>query len=828
MKILKIAGKLLQRDWRSGELRVIALSVLIAVASLTSVGFFTDRAYLAMQLQSSALMGGDLSFSSSRPIDEKIISLADEYGLQSASSVSFPSMLLHGDEALLTSVKAISQQFPLRGAFQLSQQAFSNDYRQTTQAPQPGEIWVELRILQALGLKMGDSLHLGHAKFKLGAIIQQEPGRGGEMFNVAPRLILNQKDLANTGLVNSSSRIAYQFLVAGDRTEIQEFRKAVLKITDQYIRITDGNNARPEITTALGRAEQFLGLAAICSLLIAAVAIIVATRRYTQRHMNSCAIMRCLGATQRDIVFLFVSQMTLLGVVASILGCVIGYIAQFAISELLISLFEIQLPAGSYLPWAIGVFVGVMCILSFSLPSLLQLKDVPTLSVIRREIGKLKSPGWLSYLSGIALLILLIIWQAKEIKIASYMILGTGLLVFCLYMMSRFLLYLIMRLAQRSTSWWRISLINITRRRNSSIIQICSLSVGLMVLILLTGFRQDLLVNWQNSIPPQAPNRFLINIQADQLLPLQEFFLQNGLAEPELYPMIRARLTHINGKKINLDHYDNPRTKHLLRREFNLSWSQDIPSHNEVVAGQWWGSEAQAQISMETGIAQTIGIKLKDVLTFRSGSQQVELQVANFRKVDWSSFKVNFFAIANPGQVDILATTYITSLYLDKQGTDLLNALIKQFPNITVIDVAAIMNHVRGIINKVVLAVQYVFGFALIAGLIVLYSTLINSMDERNYEYALLRTLGANQQKIRYLIISEFAVQGFLASLFAVIASVSILFFIAQYGLKMEFSWPLWPWTYGIGGGSIGLVLLAYLGLRKTVRTPPMPVLLGN
>lgn len=826
MKILNIAKQLLKRDWRSGELRVIALSVFIAVASLTSVSFFTDRAYLAMQQQSSSLLGGDLLYSSSRPINPALLALAQKQQLQTAKAVLFPSMIFHQGQAILSSVKAITENFPLRGNFMLSRRAYGTVFSQQ-KGPNQSQVWVEQTVLQRLKLEVGDVLQLGKATLTISAIIQQEPGRGGEMFNIAPRVLLNEKDLISTGLVSESSRVSYQLMLAGSIERIKQFRQASRPLENQYMRISDSDNARPEITSALQRAEQFLGLAAICSLLIATVAIVVATRRYTLRHLNSCAIMRCLGASQKDIVGIFVVQMIMLGFIASVLGCILGYAAQELISGMLVSLVNIELPSATSVPWLLGMLVGVVTLLSFSLPSLLQLKNVPSLCVIRREMGKLKTPGLLSYGIGVILVALLILWQAKDVKIASYMIFGTSILVICLYILACLVLYCIKRLALISPFWWRISLLNMSRRRTSSIVQICALSIGIMVLILLTSFRQDFLRDWQNSLPEDAPNRFLVNIQPDQLGSLQTFMQQQGFSQADFYPMVKGRLMKINGEKIQIKNYNNPRTKHLLRREFNLSWAEQLPSHNEITAGQWWKPSA-GQISIEQGIAKTIGINLGDRLLFRSGSQEVELTVTSFRKVDWMSFKVNFFAIVNPGHIDNFASSYITSFHLPDDRGAKLAQLVKQFPNITVIDIAAIMNHVRGIITKVVLAVQYVFGFALIAGLIVLYSTLVNSMDERSYEYALLRTLGANKQKIRLLIIFEFAVQGFIAALFAVAAAIGILYLIAQFGLNMEYSWPLWPWTYGVFGGGTGLVILAYMGLRKILHRAPMPVLLGN
>jgi putative ABC transport system permease protein len=817
---------MLRREWRAGELRLLFIALVVAVASVTSVGFFTDRIALALQRQANDLLGADLLLASSRPLADSYAEAATQDGLQTANTINFLSMVLTSDKNQLSDIKAVSKGYPLRGQLTIADRVFAPGSA-TRDIPEPGTAWVDASLLNQLALKIGDQVTVGDMQLKVTAVLVQEPDRGGDFSNIAARLMMNVQDVSKTGLIQVGSRVKYRLLVAGAADAVDEFQSYAEARSDPAVSLQSIDDARPEVRSALDRAEQFLGLAALVSVLLASVAVASSARRFTLRHLDNCAIMRCLGATQGLITRIYTLQMVVLGVLASLIGCALGYLAQMALVDLLGSLVGTELPLPSLRPVGFGLLVGLVTLLGFAVPPLLALKDVSTLRVLRREIGLAQPQSLRAYALGLALLAGLMFWQAGDIKLGAYLVFGTLAALVLFGGVAYGLVRLLSLFRERGGVAWRFGFANIARRASTSVAQILALGVGIMALLLLTLVRGDLLASWENSLPPVAPNRFIINIQPEQLNELQTFFERRGVAKPVLYPMVRARLMMINGKAVMPEEYQDERAERLAEREFNLSWAQQFPGHNQLVAGEWWGEQGndKNELSVEEGIADTLGLKLGDTMTYSVGDAEFTATVTSLRKVDWDSMRVNFFVIAAPAVLADYPASYVTSFYVPENQSNLLNELVQAFPNFTVIDVAAIMAQVRRIIERVSQAVEYVFLFTVLAGLLVLYATIQSTQDERRHESAILRTLGASRRQLLQGLIAEFTVLGLLSGLVAALAASALGFVLAKQVLNLPYTFNPGLWVVGMLVGMIGVGSVSALGTRAILRQPPLQTL---
>lgn len=819
--------RMLSRERRSGEVLVLALALLVSVAALSSVGFFSDRIENALTSQANDLLGGNLVLVSDHDWNPLILARAADDRLQQSHSMSFPSMVLAEQANALARIKVVDKNFPLKGKFRIAEKRFQSD-RVVNGGPPAGEVWVHEGLLSSLKITVGSMVQVGMTSLKVSAIITHEPGQIGGMISIAPRLLMNQFDLLATQLVQPESRINYQLTVAGEASVVSGFSDFVEAREERGLRMMDIRNARPEIRDALDKASRFLGLAALSSVLLAGVAIALAARRYVSRHLNQCAIMKCLGVTAGRVVALHFYQLLVLGGTASLLGAGLGYLFQFALVALLQELVGIDVPAPSLMPLWVGVLAGVVILIGFALPVIWQVGAVPAMRVLRRDMGGATSSGAIGYLIAMLTISGLMVWQAGSFKLGVYVIVGTLCLVVLLAGLGWLLLrWLRWQIKTGLRGGWRFGLANISRRISLSITQLVAFGLGLMALLLLTVIQQDLLREWQGSVPKDAPNRFLINIQKGQLDELNAFFKGIGQNDLQLSPMIRGRLNAINGQAISPENFESERAKRLAEREFNLSYMDDMPGHNQSVAGEWWlpGSSDIAQLSVEEGVAKTLGISLGDELSYEVAGESFSGKVRHLRSVSWDSFQVNFFVIGRPQLLEGFPASYITSFHLPLDQGEQLDELVKRFPNITVIDVASIMQQVRTIISQVSNAVQYVFLFTLFAGVVVLYAALQLTHDERRQEYALIRTLGATRKQVWQGVLAEFMALGLLAGLVAGIAASVIAALLASQVLGLSGYLDVKVLVVGV---LLGIALVGgagLLGSRAVVNQPPVVLL---
>ena len=814
---------MLKRDFRAGELRLLGLALVIAVASLSSVSFFSDRLSRALTREAHQLLGGDLLLVADHPWDKAYRAEAQRRGLRVITSVSFPSMTAANGASHLAGIKAVEPGYPLRGALRTAPGLNQPD-AETRETPARGSVWLDERLASALEAKTGDVVKLGKASLAVSAVLTLEPDRGVNFFNIAPRLMMHADDLSSTQLVQVGSRITYRLHLAGDGEAVAAYQAWAEKRLGRGERIESLDNARPEVRSALDRAEKFLRLAALLAAVLAAVAVGLAARRFMQRHLDGCAVMRCLGARGSQLLRIYLGEFLLFGAIVSALGCIIGFAAQYALERLLSNLLTTTLPTPSPLPLAYGFTVGLALLAGFALPQLLRLRNVPTVRVLRREWADAEPLAWTGYAFGAVVLAVLMLWMAADLKLGLW-VLGLFSLAVAIYAgVARLALAAVGRLRGAAGAGWRYGIASLHRRLGTSVIQAVALGLGMTTLLLLTLARDDLLASWQRSVPPDAPNRFIINVQPEQREPVREFFAGKGLEKPDLLPMVRGRLVSINGRPVIAADYEEERAQRLVEREFNLSWMADLPEGNSLTAGKWFAPQDgdRPQFSVEQGLADTLRLKLNDALVYEIAGRRLEAKITSLRKLDWDSMHVNFFVVTPPGVLEPFPTSYITSFHLPPDKAGFVGDLVAAYPNLTVIDVASILRQFKAVMDQLALAVQFIFAFSIVAGLAVLYAALESTHDEREYEVAVLRTLGARNSQLRAALAAEFAVLGAIAGVVAGVGAAIISWLLGRFVFQMPYepAWLVLP--AGVLGGILGIMLAGLAGTARTLRAPAL------
>jgi len=808
--IVNIAGKLLWREFKNGELNLLATALLIAVTSMSSVALITDRVSTMLLQQAGDLIAADAIVSSAETIPLHWLDEANEKKIKHARTVQFPSVVLSGDLSQLVSIKAVTKGYPLRGELKTDTKPYSSGAI-TKIIPAAGEAWVDSRLFNALKLSIGRMIEVGSSRLKVTRIISFEPDFGGNLFNAAPRLLMNTQSLEATGLIVAGSRVNYKALFAAESQPLKTFTawlKTQLRPADSIQGIKD---ARPELKTALDRADRFFGLSALIAVMLAAIAIALAASRYARRHQNSSAIMRTFGASQNTILGIFIIQLGILGIVASSLGLVTGYLVHEAIINYFSQFIHRDLPDANLLALLPAYSAGVLLILCFSLPALFRLKNSSPIQVMQARVITGTSRDAILYFPAFLIMALLIVWQARDIQLAMFYVSGIVATVLILAVATLLLLSLANKFKSRLSVSWRLGLTYLTRRKLNTMIESTGFGIGMMVIIVLVLIRTDLIDDWLVSLPANTPNQFLINVQSHQLEELKLVFKNTSREQPNFYPMVRARLTQINNTPVKAEHYDDPRTKRLATRLFNLTWSDQLPAENEIVKGEWWGNtQNENQFSFDEGLAQQLGIKLGDEVTYYISGANITAPVTSLRKINWNTFKPNFFVISPDKTLQDFPATYISSFYLDKNNKDFLTQLVRQFPNITVIDVQSMISQIRNIMDKVSLVIEAVFMFTLIAGILVMVATMQSTHDERIRDNAIMKTLGASKRQLRKILFTEFFLIGAISSLISTLAANLISYAIATNLMNMQYQIHLNTVTASL---VIGTTLITSTGL---------------
>jgi putative ABC transport system permease protein len=817
--------------WRAGALRVLVFALVLAVVAITAVGFFTKRVESALSQQGALLLGGDLAVLADHEIPTDFITKAKQAGLVSVKTYEFPSMVTAGEQSQLAEIKAVERDFPLRGDMTLAA-SIADAGTVVKAAPQLGEVWVEPRLANLLDLQVGDTLGVGEKNMRIGAILLHEPSRGGDMFSFAPRLMMNAQDLPETKLIQFGSRAKYQLLLAGDPNEIQTYHQQMRPQLGRGERIEDLRNARPEIKLALDKAEQFLGLSAMVSVILAMVAMLLSSLPYIKQSLDTFALMRCFGASQKIVLQVLVIQTLLIAFFSATIGVIIAYFAQLGLAKLAGNLFVDTLPAVSFSPVWVGVFASLAMMTAVVLPHAWQMRNLSAMNILRRETLTQPISAQAKFLPAALVMIGMIFWQAQDLKIAVATIVSMLVLCMVVFGFTYVILYfakLLMQLtpASKTLSTVAVGVQGLKTRLGLSTVQMIGFSMGLTVLLLLALIRSDLIRNWQASLPLDAPNRFAINIQPSQIAGMQQFFAQQNIKDTTVFPMVKGRLLNINDVAIKSEQWSDERAKRLAEREFNLSWASDMQADNKLVAGRWWQANEHGKpyMSLEQDLAKTLGIKLGDKLTFDVAGSALTLTVTSLRKVEWDTMRANFFAVTPPGVLEQYPASYISSFHLPLGADMSLNQLVKQYSNLTVIDVAALMEQVRGIMQKMSSAMEYVFLFSLITGLAVLYAALVATRDERVAEATLMRVFGASRRQVSIAYFTEFFCIGLIAALMATLSANVLAYYISTRVLDIPFQFNLPLAFFAILIASTAIPFAAWLGLRGFLNIPPRQLL---
>lgn len=826
MKVLAFAFRAFRRDLRAGELSILLAAVIVAVTAMTAVGFFTDRVGGAMKEQASQVLAADLVLRSAGPINPSYLEDARELGLETAETLAFPTVVLSGEQTTLAAIDAVSAGYPLRGQVTVADTLFGNG-RPAMGVPEPGEAWAEPGLLGRLGLEVGASVSVGERALRITRVLQYKPDQNIGFINLAPGLMVNLGDVPSFGVVKPGSRVTYNQMFAGSDAEVARFREQLTPRLRPDEALRGREDAGEQINAAIDRAQRFLSLASLVTVILAAVAAAMAARRYALRHLDNIALQKTLGATQAFVIAVTVTELVFVILLTSVVGVLLGYAAQYGLAFIAAEFVGFVLPPASGQPFLLGVLTAATVVVGFALPHLLSVGTTPPLRVLRKDLPPPRLSAAVTYgvaLAAMAGLVLVIVRDPLLLGLIAAGVLGTaGVAVGLGWLLVRAL----GRFRGAAGVAWRYGLANIARRGDESVVQIVAFGLSLMVLLLLGVVRNDILRTWEQTVPANAPNQFMINIEPDQLAGLKAFFQDEVGQEPFSLPLIRGRLTGVNGVPVKDFKVANAQGAGFLQREANLTWTDALPASNSITAGTWWGEgyAGPLQLSLDADLAANLGVKVGDRLTFNVAGEDIEAPVTSLRTIEWDSFQPNFFVVLSPGVAAELPQTYLASAYVPRDRVEMLSRLVRQFPGVTVLDLEVILSQVRAVIDKASTAVQYVFLFTLVAGVVVLLAAIQLTRDERRFESAILHTLGAARRTILQGVAVEFVTLGSLAGVLAAVGATLLGWGLATFAFKLDYTVSPLLWPLGLAMGALIVGITGTLATRKAVNEPPVVVL---
>ncbi|NIF18529.1 FtsX-like permease family protein [Pantoea sp. Cy-639] len=825
-RLCALSLRQLLRDARASEVRVLFFALMVAVAASTAIGFFGARLNGAMQLRASEFLGADLVLQGSAPASAAQIAEGTALGLQHARAVEFTSVVGADSGIQLSSIKAVDPAYPLRG--QLRSAATPYGEETPGGSPAPGEAWVEPRLLVALGLSIGDSLDVGMKTLRLSRVLTYEPDRANNFYSLTPRVLMSLADLDATGVIQPGSRVSYRDLWRGEPDALGAYRQASEKRLAASQRLLDTRDGNRQIGGALGKAERYLNMASLVAVLLAGVAVALSASRYASRRLDASALLRCLGLSRHQTLGLYCLQLAMLGAVAALAGALLGWLAQLGLFALLAGLLPSQVPPGGVVPALAGIGTGLVALAGFALPPLAALGRVPPLRVLRRDQLPVPTSSWLVY--GTALLALgLIMWRLSLDLLLTFALLGGGLLA-ALLLGGLLLLGLrsLRTLLAGAPLAWRLGLGQLLRHPLAAAGQALAFGLILLAMGLVALLRAELLDTWQAQLPKDAPNHFALNILADERQPFAARLAQINASAAPLYPVIPGRLIEINGQPVRQLVSKESTGERAIQRDLSLTWAAELPQGNTLSAGQWWQPAVPADgipgVSVEAELAQSLKLNLGDLLTFDIGGDQRQARVSSLRSVHWDSFQPNFYMIFQPGTLQGLPATYLTSFYLPPGHDQDVVALSRAFPAATILQVDALLAQLRSILAQVTLAVEYVLLFVLAAGLAVLFAGLQATLDERIRQGALLRALGAPRPLLVKARRIEFGLLGAVSGLLAALGCELITWGLYRYAFDLQ--WAPHPWLLTLPlAGAVLVGGAGVIGTRRALNASPLAVL---
>lgn len=877
-----IDAKLLWRDWRGGQLNLIVTALLLAVMVVTAVSLLADRVERGLTNQISSFLAADLALRGRVPITQEYKDKAVSFGIETAEVAEFQSMVFVGDKNHLASLKVVQNNYPLRGGVELLQSVDSEQVITRSSGPNKGEVWVEPRLLNLIDAALGDTIEIGFAKLAITALIINEPDRGTGFTSSGARVLMSQQDLAQSKLVRPGSRVRYKLLMSGDEDSIQQYMEwykvkhgleknayrslrqnaqrgvqdtqsdaqdaknaeevnrtqtEKLKVQDNRVlvqshyRLITPESSEQRLGEALQRGRTFLLLSGMIGVLLAGLAIALASHRYAARLTDQVALMKAWGQSARDIRSSHFTRLLMIALIATLIGMVLGWLAHFSLMAVAKGLFAAQLPTAGWRPWFVASLTGVICMLGFALPALWHLPSIAPLRVLRRDIPTTLVNQSQRLIIGVVALLGLAFWYSGSLVLSLLFF----AVLFVLFGVCAFISLQLLKAVQRFGHWKgsyvRLGLANLWRRRTQSMIQLLGFSVTLMLLLTVTGVRTNLIAEWQAQLPEDAPSHFIYNVGSAELEDVKTLFSKENVSAQRWFPMVLGRLVGVNGDTITRQRLNLSRG---LSREVNFTQAGSLPTSNKIIEGQWWSDEDLNQdgleFSMEQDVAQEIGFKIGDEVEFSIGGIPFIATLTSLRSVDWQSMNVNFYVIFKPGALDRFSPNWVTSVSAPLQINDgvlpaqaaFVPMMVKQFPTSVVLEVSTIIDRIRNVISRVTQGLELIMLLVLACGAMVLFASIAVSYDERIQESAILRTLGSSRKLILGALAVEYAVLGFIAGLLASVGAESVLFFVQVYVFELTPSFHPLLWLMGLGGGLVLITLLGLMRSKSLVTVPPL------
>ncbi|MBX2858190.1 MAG: FtsX-like permease family protein [Cellvibrionaceae bacterium] len=826
---MKLALKLLLRDWRSGELNILLFSIILATATITSISLFTSRLENSIGSEAAVFFAGDARIQSSQPFEPSWIEQAEQAQLRHSRAVSFRAMAFAGDKMQLSAVKAVSSTYPLKGELQVSQQAFG-EATALRNGPAPGEVWLASRLFSGLQIQVGDTINIGEASFTVSQAIIREPDDTQSFFGVAPRALIHSDDVVKTGAVQTGSRVNYSLMLAGKEKDLEQYHLWLKEKLGEHANWAEAKTANQSIGSALQRAEKFLLLAGSLSVVLCGLAIALAARRYAQRHVAQVALLKTFGLNPRDIAQFYLIQLLIVGALCIAVGVAAGQLLQQVIITSLGDLMPKTLSAPSSSAYFVGVVSGLTSLIAFAAPPLFSLRLVPPIKILQQAAHSQLLAARSAFTIGFFAIVLLVYWFAQDLQLTGILFAASALCLLCVSLLSWLLIKFTQSLGPQFGPSLRLGIANLYRHRAFNVVQIMIFATLMMLMYILILVRTSIIDQWRDTLPDNAPNHFIFNIFNHELEETQQLFAASNIEAQPFYPMLRGRVIDINGTEVK-DIVKNTESNMNYRRELNLTWATSLGEDNKVVAGSWHGESPPVtddnllEVSAEKEYAEGLKLEVGDTITFSVAGSTFPASLTSIRSVEWDSMNPNFFMVFNRPVLDNTATNWLTSAYLAPDQKLFINKLAQKFPTISIIEVDQMIGQLRRIIQQISQAIEFILILVLSSGTLVFVTCIQSTLDIRFHESAILRTLGAKRALVRNQLLVEYCTLGGLSGLIAAVGTETCLFFLQTYVFELgfQFHWSLWLTAIPLGVFSVGLV--GWLSSRAVVNTPPLAIL---
>ena len=830
--------KLLWRDWKGGQLNLVVSALILAVMVVTAVSLFADRVERGLNQQITSFLASDLTVRGGIEITQDFRDKADELDLQTADLALFRSMVFAGDNNHLASVKAVANAYPLRGEIELSDDLDIGNLSKRSSGPSQGEAWVEARLFNLLDIQIGDKIEVGYLSLTVTHLIVNEPDRGTGFTAAGARVMMSIDDLPASQLVRPGSRIGYRFLMSGADDDIESYkswykqREEALKSSSElkHFRLVTPENAEEQLADAMQRGRAFLLLSGTIGVLLAGLAMALASQRYASRLTDQVALMKAWGQPTGAIRRSQFIRLFIIAAVSTAIGMLLGWLSHYMLLEIAKEALNVELPLPGPRPWIVATVTGFVCVLGFALPALWHLPAIAPLRVLRRDLPESLMGQGRRLAIGVIALLLLTYWYSESL-LTSLLFLGA---LFALFGICALIALQFLKLVQSLGSWRgsfiRLGLANLWRRRGQTLVQLVGFSTTLMLLLVVTGLRTNLIAEWEAQLPEDTPSHFLYNVADREVDAVKQVLSESGVTTTPWFPMVRGRLVAINGETITRERMSK---SDGLSREVNFTQTTELPASNEVVDGSWWDSPpSELEFSMEEQVATEIGVGVGDKIEFSVGGLKFVATLASIRSVDWQSMNPNFYVVFYPGALDRYAPNWVTAVRasqtenvnkgaLAKQAP-FVSKMIKLYPAAVVLELGDVIARIRDVISRVTQGLELILLLVLICGALVLFAAIGVSYDERLRENAILRTLGSSKKIIIGALAIEYATLGAIAGLIASAGAEVILFFVQINVFDMAAQWHPNLWVIGVLSGVLLITALGLLRSKDIIAVPPL------